>query len=330
MQIIFYRLRVGINLRFLHDYLMSIVAAVPGLIITIIFTTSAIADSSSPRLAAYYDLYMAICGTSVYEWNDDDIPQASLTGVKQVGVGRNNRYALTEQNKLLAWSDDPQKVTELMDNVKSFSAGRTGIFVIRSNNSLWKIDVSGLFGFGENVSDKPFHIADNIRTAAIGDSANYFVTQAGELMVRGRAHRGQYGDGKLTATDNFIQTASDVEQIVAHTGHALLLKKGGEVSGTGGNIYGPLGKHGYGDKAISWGPVMQEASEIATGSSHSLAIRQDGSLWIWGRNEGLAPKQIMTEVDAVAAGNSGSIALSKNALWQWDTGDRPRRIMDCF
>jgi alpha-tubulin suppressor-like RCC1 family protein len=288
------------------------------------------ADSSSPRLAAYYNLHLAICGDKVYVWNDDDAPQATKSGIKQVGVGRNNRYALTTDGKLLTWVNNHQDATQLMENVGAFYAGRSGVFVISTDGSLWKVNTSSLFGFGEALSEKPVFIADSILTAAIGDSADYYVTQQGALMVQGLAHRGQYGDGKLTATDNFVQTASGVVQVVANTGHALILKNDGSVWGTGGNIYGPLGKHGYGDKAIAWGPVMDEVNAIATGSSHTLAIRADRSLWIWGRNEGLAPKKIMSDVDAVAAGSRSSIAISKNALWQWHTGSKPRRIMDCL
>lgn len=60
---------------------------------------------------------------------------------------------------------------------------------------------------------------------------------------------------------------------------------------------------------------MEGASAIATGSSHSLAIKSDDSLWIWGRNEGLEPKKVLSDVTAAAAGNRSTIALAKNALW---------------
>ena len=99
--------------------------------------------------------------------------------------------------------------------------------------------------------------------------------------------------------------------------------------GTGGNIYGPLGSHGYGDKAIEWGLIFDGVNVIATGSSHSLAIKHDGSLWIWGRYEGLDPKKIMSTASAVAAGSRGTIALSKETLWQWSPGSRPKAIMKC-
>lgn len=147
--------------------------------------------------------------------------------------------------------------------------------------------------------------------------------------MQGLAHRGQYGDGKLTETEHYVQTSDRVIQVVLHTGHALILKRNGDVLGTGGNIYGPLGSHGYGDKASLWGIITQGASAIATGSSDSVAIKHDRSLWIWGRNYGLNPKQVMTDVKAVAAGNNGTIALSRGALWQWSRGEKPKMIMKC-
>ena len=35
---------------------------------------TAVADSSTPRLAAYYDRHMAICGGEAYEWSGDETP----------------------------------------------------------------------------------------------------------------------------------------------------------------------------------------------------------------------------------------------------------------
>ena len=294
-----------------------------------LFTPPVLADSSSPLLAAYYDNFLAICGTRVYQWRNFDTPQESLSDIKQVGVGKRNRYALTNQNKLLIWKDNPKNAAVLMQEVKSFSAGHSGLFVIRNDDSLWSLRTKSLLGFGEKLSAEPSPVAKNVVTGSIGDSANYYVTRSGALFVQGLAHRGQYGDGKLTSTDIYIQTSENVVQVVSHTGHALVLKQDGSVWGTGGNIYGPLGNHGYGDKAIQWGLVMEGVRDIATGSSHSLALKPDGSLWIWGRNEGLDPRQVMNDVAAVAAGSRSTIALAKGAIWQWNPGGNPKRIMNC-
>jgi alpha-tubulin suppressor-like RCC1 family protein len=291
--------------------------------------SAVLADSSGPRLAAYYDLNLAICDGRVYEWEDRDQPREVMQGVRQVGVGRNRRYALTDEGRLLTWSEEGETTTELMRDVSSFHAGRSGLLVIHDDGTLWSQPVQGLWGFGERLTDSPTRVAAGVRSAAVGDSANYYVTEQGDLFVHGKAFRGQYGDGTLRETDGYTRTAGDVVQVVAHTGHALILKRDGTVWGTGGNIYGPLGHHGYGDKAIVWGRIVDDATAIATGSSHSLAIKRDGSLWIWGRNEGLDPRRVMDEVLAVAASNKHSIAIGQRQLWQWRTGDAPEAVMPC-
>jgi Regulator of chromosome condensation (RCC1) repeat len=138
---------------------------------------------------------------------------------------------------------------------------------------------------------------------------------------------GQYGDGRLTATADFVNTAGDAVAVKAHTGHALYLSQGGVVMGTGGNRYGPLGAHGLGDKADRWGRVFDGARAIATGSRHSVAIRTDGTLWAWGGGFGIEPRRLLEGVVAVAAGNTATIALrADGSLLQWDGGAGPSRL----
>lgn len=278
-----------------------------------------LADSSSPLLAAYYDRQMAIVGGAVYAWRGDDAPKRLPFRGVQVGVGRYTRYVLTAAGALLGFRDDPNRAVTLMTGVARFAAGRTGVLAIGVDGTLWRR--SGLSGDRRKI-------ADGVAAAAVGDGTNYYVTETGALFVKGRAHRGQYGDGKLATSDRFVQTASDVAQIRAHTGHAILLKKNGDVMGTGGNIYGPVGRHGLGDKAVRWSRILSGARAIATGSSHSLAIRQDGTLMAWGRGYGPQPVAIMAGVTTVAAGSRTTIALKRDgSLWQWAPGKTPRPVL---
>ena len=287
------------------------------------------ADSTSSRLAAYYDLKMLLCDRTAYQWEGNDRPKPVAEDVTQVGVGRDASYVLTTAGRLLTWGDELDEMQEILDQVTWFVAGRTGVFAARSDGTLvYLARPKSWFGEGELV--QPERIGTFIVTASIGDSANYFVTSDGTLFVKGLAHRGQYGDGKLEPSEVFIPVATDVVAVKAHTGHAILLKRDGTVMGTGGNIYGPLGRHGIGDKAIAWGPIFKEADAIATGSSHSLAIRRDGSLWRWGRDIGLDPEKVMDNVAAAAADQGGSLALSNdNSLWQWERGQQPKQHFQC-
>jgi len=219
---------------------------------------------------------------------------------------------------LLGFQDDPERFETLMSGVATFAAGQDGVLAVKKDGTLWW--VAGFAG-------EAIKIADDVATAAVGDGTNYYLTNSGALFVKGRANRGQYGDGRLETTQRFVQTASQAVQIAAHTGHAILLKANGEVMGTGGNIFGPVGKYGLGDKAVAWSRIMSGAIAIATGASHSLAIRKDGTLMAWGSEYGPEPVPVMSGVIAAAAGSTTTIALKKDqTLWQWNRGEKPSQL----
>ena len=273
------------------------------------------ADGSGTELASYYERHMALSGGVAYAWRGQGQPVRQRAGVKQVGVSRDANFALLDDGRLVRWTDDPQRADTLMPGVAAFAAGESGWFAIDVAQQLWH---------GGAASRR---VAGDVVAACIGDGANYYVRRDGTLWVKGLAHRGQYGDGRLTASADFISTASDAVAVKAHTGHAIYLRRDGVVLGTGGNRFGPLSAHGLGDKADRWGPIFDGARAIATGSRHSLAIRQDGSLWVWGEGFGIEPRKLLDGVRAAAAGDTATMALATDgALWQWDGGAGPRRL----
>jgi len=290
--------------------------AARALLLVLLSSGAALADSSAPNLAAFYDRQMAIVAGKVYAWEDEDPPMMLPVTARQVGVGRDTYYALTNDGDLIAFDEDAAQTGVLIQNIATFSAGRSGVLAITNDRTLWWLS-------GETRQ----HLAADVAAAAVGDGANYYITSAGDLFVKGRAHRGQYGDGRLEPTDRYVQTASGASYITAHTGHAILLLASGDVVGTGGNIYGPVGKHGLGDKAVRWSSIMSGARAIATGASHSLAIRADDTLVAWGRGYDIAPMPVLNDVMSVAAGTRTTVALTRdNTLWQWDRGRAPRRV----
>ncbi len=276
------------------------------------------ADASSDGLASYYERHMALRGGVAHGWIGREAPRALRSGVTQVGVSKSAFFALLTDGHLIRWTDDPGATRTLMPGVARFAAGESGWFAI---------DRAGVLWYGQG-SATPARVADGVADACIGDSTDYYITRDGTLFAKGSAHRGQYGDGKLTATSGFVATAGDAVAVRGHTGHALHLKRDGTVMGTGGNRFGPLSHHGLGDKADRWGPVFSGAVAIATGSRHSLAIRADGSLWGWGEGFAIEPAAVMPRVSAVAAGDTATIAITtEGSLWQWDGGETPRRLV---
>jgi alpha-tubulin suppressor-like RCC1 family protein len=77
--------------------------------------------------------------------------------------------------------------------------------------------------------------------------------------------------------------------------------------------------------------VLDGVTAISAGDQHSLALRDDGTVWAWGLNEfgelgdgssslySLTPVQVqnLTEVTAIASGYFHCLALKDGAVWAW-------------
>jgi hypothetical protein len=223
--------------------LLAALVALPGALLPALAVR---ADSSSEQLASYYDRHMVIRGGVAYGWSGSERPAPMISDVIQVGVGKDAYYALRKNGTLLTWSESPANAVVLMREVVSFAAGHSGWLAINRTRGLWQ-------GSGR---EPPRKVAERVAAAAVGDGTDYYITPSGDLYVKGQANRGQYGDGRLLATSDFVKTASQVAAVRAHTGHALYLASNGEVFGTGGNVNGPLARHGLGDKAATWGSIL--------------------------------------------------------------------------
>ena len=271
------------------------------------------------QVAAYYDLKLALVSGKVFEWRTGQPPRLVLPGAVQVAVAQSTAYAIDGHNRLIGWSAGSDHHEVLLDDTVWVAAGDTGLLAIRCDGSLWRRAAPGTAWAREAAA--AVH-------GWVGDGADYYIDASAALFVRGKAHRGQYGDGKLAEAPGWTRVANDALAVVAHTGHALYLRRDGTVLGTGGNRFGPLGAHGYGDKADAWGAIFGGATQIATGSRHSLAIRRDGSLWVWGADEGLLPKRVLAKVVAAAGGLDDSVALTTDgAVWTWALGHAPVRLV---
>ena len=272
------------------------------------------------RLAGYYEHKLALLNGRVYEWRDaQEKPRLVLRAASHVAVGKTHGYAIDERQRALMWPLGSTSIETLLDDVVMISAGDSGLLAIRCDGSLWQRR-AGETGWSRSA-DAAIH-------AWVGDGADYYIAPGGRLYARGLAHRGQYGDGRLAERPGWTAVADQASEVVGHTGHALYRRVDGAVLGTGGNRFGPLGSHGLGDKADRWGVIFEGAAAIATGSRHSLAVRPDGSLYVWGGAEGVEPRLVMQDVAHVAAGLEDSIVIDKGGrLWNWPVGQRPSAPM---
>ena len=270
------------------------------------------------NVALYYELKLALVEGRVYEWLANGPARLVMPAAEHVAVSARSGYAIDADNRAWSWAAGAEKMQSVFDDAAYLAAGASGLLAIRCDGSLWQRKAAARDW--TRVADAAIH-------AWVGDGADYYIDAGGRLFVSGLAHRGQYGDGRLEAAKGWVAVAAEAIAVHAHTGHAVYLRRDGAVLGSGGNRYGPLGTHGYGDKATTWGIIFSGASGLGTGSSHSLAIRADGSLWSWGAADGLQPRRVLADVLAATGGDNETLAITRDrTIWNWRVGRPPEKV----
>ena len=152
---------------------------------------------------------------------------------------------------------------------------------------------------------------------------------------------GLLGDGTTVNRSIPVQILglTDVIAISAGNYDTVALKADGTVWAWGENTSGQLG---IGTRDWDSHPVPAQVlgltgvTAIVMGSSHTLAIRADRTLWAWGYNgsgqlgdgttkEQWSPKQVpgMTDIVSIAAQSEHSFAVkSDGTLWGWGNNGR--------
>ena len=227
----------------------------------------------------------------------------------------------------------------------AIATGREHTIAIRSDRTLW-VWGSNLYGrLGDGTT------IDKLAPTQIGLSGTWIAVAAGgwhslalrsdgTLWVWGNNGNGQLGDGTINGRETPIQieTGSTWTSIAAGFAYTLAIKSDGTLWAWGHNGFGQLGD-GTTDGPINQGritptPIGTNAnwSAIAAGYNHTLAIKTDGTLWVWGSNVAgqlgngtrgnLGPTPTQVEIGTtwtnVAGGTDHTIALkSDGTFWAW-------------
>jgi alpha-tubulin suppressor-like RCC1 family protein len=164
--------------------------------------------------------------------------------------------------------------------------------------------VAGLNDFGQfgaaspSSSNFPIPVPGltNVVQASGGGFHSVALLSDGTIWSWGYNHEGQIGNGTMTLDGCQCQptptqtSIADVVQIEAGSFHTLALKSNGTVWAWGLNTGGQLGDGTIADRSI---PVQVGVGvlgftniiAVSAGDNHSMALKSDGTVWVWGSNE---------------------------------------------
>lgn len=296
--------------------------------------------------------------------------------VVQVAAGNELSFALCSNGDLYAWGDDtswqmgdgmnisrmePEKV---MEDVKAIAAGSTHALAIKKDNSLyvWGSNENGALGIADTECDQTneagtacqstaYKLMDDVISISAGKNYSMAVTSDGTLYAWGYNVDGQLGLAQTDSTNadgepyqsTPAKVMDGVSKVVCGSRyHAMALTSDGTLYSWGNESVGSVGITEVDNQTdmIQTTPVeiMTDVRDMAAGSAHSVALKNDGSVYTWGVNNygqiGIAkgefqysigeedvycqatPKKIMSNVAAISAGGFMTMVRKEDGLLQ--------------
>jgi len=267
-----------------------------------------------------------------YSWND-------------FSAGRSHTIAIRDNGTLWAWGGNslgqlglgdatvrssPVQIGTLADwlSVSTFDGHN---IAIRNDNTMWAwgLGTSGQLGLtGLTSRSSPVQIGTNLwRTVSAGSIHTVAIANDGTLWAWGGNSLGQLGLGDTTTRSSPVQigTLNDWIKITVGASYTMGIRSNNSLWVWGSNSIGQLGLF-LGATARRSSPVQLGTltwKEISGGISHTIAIRNDNTMWAWGANTsnalGINLANTAHRSSPVQVGTLGTW-VSASANLNWSTG----------
>jgi alpha-tubulin suppressor-like RCC1 family protein len=244
------------------------------------------------------------------------------------------------------WHSSPLQTVCGGNNWSSVSCGATHTGAVKTDGTLWLWGENYSGQLGDNSTDDKSSPVQTVmggndwKQVTCGYAHTLAVKVDGTLWVWGINYRGQLGTNDTTYVSSPVQTiAGGTNWFQAHAGytHSVAIKKDGTLWTWGGNNNGQLG-NGTTNNSSSPAQTISNTNDwkfVSCASDNSVAIKSDGTLWIWGWNNYGQLGNNTTDaksspVETICGGNNWTTVdsghqftlatKSDGTLWAWGEG----------
>lgn len=262
------------------------------------------------------------------------VRQASYWIVGMVDAGGNHSLALRADGTLWSWGwnswgqiGDGTSTNRLApvrligpQVWRMVSGGYQYTLGLDSIGQVWAWGHNGWGQFGDGTiasKSRPTLVPglNDVTAVSAGFEHSVALKADGTVWAWGRNNAGQLGNGTTTDSNVPVEVTglTGVTSVIAGNGFSFALKTDGAASGTlfvwgSGALMGDGSPSGQGQNRLRPGAQLTNVAGIASGWTHGLARKEDGSLWTWG-SDGVSFKPapaIVSGIPATAAADGGS------------------------
>lgn len=284
-----------------------------------------------------------------------NVPLLIRPGFKSLFLYEQSVFAIKTDGSLWAWGSNPASLLgdggnnhvsspkQIGSDFAQVVAGEGRTYAIKNNGDLWGwgFDEAAVWvaGSGWLVNSQvvsavtggpvltPIFLGSGYASVSLGGD-NYrggftlAIKTDGTLWSWGRNYSGQLGDGTTSDAMTPKQIGTGFAKVATGYSHALGIKTDGSLWAWGDNNYGQVGDgqdiyESPDHNVLSPKQIGTGFTHVAAGADHSVAIKADGSLWVWGRDGGglgLGPRDtyrnVSTPVQLFPSGFSSALTVT--------------------